>query len=303
MESVFMQLLLLRLLVLITLCGVGFSCKEPYSPIPHMNEQAFHAYWFQGKAEISSFELNQSRYGANHDGTVVMIFVTEDFSRSRHVKLDDPSKHPSDAVKVMKLNMHSEFITGIYKYSMMSSVFMPLDYNHFPHSLKLTASSQDWCGQSFMQADWKGNRYEIQHMTYFESTGDARYSLVNTWLEDEVWTRIRVAPHTLPLGQVKMIASAFFIRLHHIENKVYEAATTLLTLPDRYRYTIIYPELKRTLEIDFKKSFPYTIEKWKETINTNEVTTGRLLKTIQSDYWLRNTPGDEILRNQLNLKN
>ena len=293
-----------RLFILVMLSAVFFplfSCKGKHSPIPKTNAQVFNGYWFKGQAEISHYALSQARYGDTHDGETVLVFVTEDFSKSKQVKMDEPQKYKSDAVKVLKLNTNKEFITGIYKYTMMSSVFMPLDHAEAPHSLKLTASVHDWCGQTFMQANWKGNRYEIQQFSYFEKDGDKKFALPRGWLEDEVWTLIRVAPETLPLGEVKMIASAFYLRLTHTENKVYNAITALVKKGDRYTYSITYSDIKRKLEIDFETTFPYKILGWTETYGDNEITTGKLLKTMMSDYWLHNQAQDEPLRDSLNL--
>ena len=41
--------------------------------------QEFKNYWFDGTAEITSYELNQYRYGQNRKGSSVLIYVTEDF--------------------------------------------------------------------------------------------------------------------------------------------------------------------------------------------------------------------------------
>ncbi len=41
--------------------------------------QAFKQHWFDGHAEISSYELTQSCYGEQRKGKAVLIFVTEDF--------------------------------------------------------------------------------------------------------------------------------------------------------------------------------------------------------------------------------
>ena len=290
-----------RSLGLATLFLLLVSCKKPKSPIPETNEQVFSDYWYKGQAEISSYELSQSRYGGVHDGKTVLVFVAEDFSNSKHVKLDEPYKHKSDAVRILKLNTSKEFITGIYKYTMMNAVYMPVDHHAYPHSLKLTSSTQEWCGQSFMQVNWKGNRYEVQQFSYFESEGDSKYSLARGWLEDELWTLIRIAPNALPIGEVKMIASASYVRLAHCENKVYDAITSLTKSDEHYTYVIQYPEIKRTLDIDFETNFPYRILGWREASAQNEITSGRLLKTIMSDYWTKHHPADEILRDSLHL--
>ncbi|MEO5906693.1 MAG: hypothetical protein ABIQ11_08205 [Saprospiraceae bacterium] len=291
----------IKLLLFFFLFILHFSCKQNPSAIPPVDTKVFSDYWYQGQGEISTYNLSQSRYGEIHDGEVIFVFVTEDFSRSKQVKLDDPARHVSDAIKVMKLNTLKEFITGIYKYSMMSTVFTPINYQDYPHSLKLVASSQDWCGQSFMQANYKGNRYEYRQMSYFEDEGDTEYSLVSTSLEDEIWTKIRVAPNTLPVGKVNMVPSAFYIRLSHHENKVYEAMTTLTSSQINYVYRIEYPDLERSLEILFQKEFPYRILSWKEVYGNNETTTATLSSTMQSDYWNHHHPADEPMRNELKI--
>lgn len=288
-----------RLLFLCLVFNIAIGCKKEHSPVPENDQIAFDTYWNQNKAEITSYVLHQSRYGSTFEGTSVLLFVTEDFSKSRHVKLDEPEKYKSDATRVLKLNMHKEFVTGIYNYSMMNSVFTPVVYDEYPHSLKLTSGVQDWCGQSFLQSIWKGNRYEVEQFSYFESDGNSKFSLANTWLEDEMWNKIRIAPHKLPIGEVKMIASAFYLRLSHKPNKVYTAQTAVTTSEDHYTYTIHYPELGRTMTIDFEISFPHKILAWKETYGLNEVTTGTLLKTIMIDYWNHNHPVDEGLRDSL----
>lgn len=278
-----------------------FSCRDQISLIPKTDDQVFNAYWNQGKAEISSFELSQSRYGEPHDGKAILIFVPEDFSRSKHIKLDEPQKYKSDALRVLKLNTNKQFVTGIYNYAMMSSVYMPVNHKEYPHSLKLTAGIQDWCGQTFIQANWKGNRYDFQQMSYFESDGDSKFSLAQGWLEDELWTLIRIAPNTLPVGKIKLIPSAFYLRLNHQATKVYPAVTSLKNNNGQYNYTIWYPDLNRKLEINFELTFPYRILDWKEIYGENEVTTGRLIKTIMSNYWQHNHAEDEAMRDSLNL--
>lgn len=121
-----------------------------------MVNKNFFDYWYQGKAEISSYNLQQARYGALHEGKAVLIFVTEDFSENKQVKLDHPSQAEDDAVKVMKLKLVKKFNTGIYLYSMISSIFTPVNTQTFPHSLKVTTTSQEWCGHTFTQlTGWK----------------------------------------------------------------------------------------------------------------------------------------------------
>ena len=67
---------------------------------------AFGDYWYQGKAELTSYTLEQARYGEVHQGHAVLIYVTEDCSRHKQVKIDDPDAAGADRVMVMKLNLN-----------------------------------------------------------------------------------------------------------------------------------------------------------------------------------------------------
>ena len=75
---------------------------------------SFDTHWHDGKAELDGYRLTIERYGHARQGRAVAIYVTEPFSRSRHVKLDDPSRTPGDVVDVLKLNLVRDFQTGIY---------------------------------------------------------------------------------------------------------------------------------------------------------------------------------------------
>ena len=78
--------------------------------------QAFKDYWYQGKAEITSYKLEQARYGEMRDGNAVLIYVTEDFLPEVQVKAD---RQNAKNIPVLKLNSTKNFNTGIYPYSIM----------------------------------------------------------------------------------------------------------------------------------------------------------------------------------------
>ena len=61
-----------------------------------INSEEFKNYWYAGKAEITSYKLEQARYGELHSGYAVLVYVTEDFSVSKHVKLDNPGQNVED---------------------------------------------------------------------------------------------------------------------------------------------------------------------------------------------------------------
>lgn len=265
----------------------------------------FNAYWYGGKAEITSYELEQSRYGEVHMGTSVLVFVTEPFSASKQVKLDNWRDSSEDNVSVMKLNKTKKFLTGIYPYSMMMSTFKPVSYDKYPKALKVTTSSQEWCGHTFMQMNLKNNDYQLKGYSYFESEGDVDMKVKEVLLEDELWTTIRLNPASLPTGSIELFPSTFYFRLKHQEAVSQKADVNLSSLSSsefseisHQKYSIKYPG--RELIIYFEQAFPYTILGWEETYS-GLTTKAKRINTIKSAYWGKNSNADREIRKKLGL--
>lgn len=286
--------------------GLGLSgCREKSGKVTHLYEStAFNAYWHAGKAEINSYNLSQSRYGENRRGKAVLIFVTEDLSRKRQVKLDDPSQ--GNKVNVLKLNFIKKFITGIYPYSMMLSVFTPTDREKDPSSVKATMSSQEWCGQVYTQLNLRGNRYAVRSHSYFEQEADEQFSVKQALLEDELWNFIRLDQEHLPVGEMKVVPGLFYSRLNHAGLALQSAIGERSESDSSYTYKLAFPEYERTLLIHYQKSFPFRILGWEESWKEKGkvmTTTARLDKTLYTDYWTKNKSEFTYLRDSLNLPN
>lgn len=303
----FSYLTILLLIAFATGCQIETSTETSettfasYAPDPDFNE-----YWYSGKAEITSYKLNQARYGEIHPGHAVLIFVTEPFSKSKQVKLDYPDRAGDDEVTVMKLNMTKKFNTGIYPYSMMQSTFTPVQIDQFPHTYKVTTSSQEWCGHTFLQLNSEKNKYRVRGLSYFESEGDTDFTLRKTWLEDELWTRIRLEPQSLPTGTIDIIPGTFFSRLKHIQLDVVQAEATLKDTEsgDLMAYSLEYPGYNRSLTIRFNQAFPHEIESWEEVYGSRGQglkTTASRMERIKTAYWTQNSLKDTVLRKQLRL--
>lgn len=261
--------------------------------------QEFKDYWYAGEAEITSYKLEQARYGELREGYAVLIYVTEDFLPKTQVKANH--QNPEN-VSVLKLNTTKKFNTGIYPYSIMQSTFYPLSTKQ--HALKISSSIQEWCGHTYTQLNNKLD-FEIKSHSYFEGEADKNYHLKKAILENELWTQLRIDPKQLPIGNLEIIPSLEFTSLKHIEIKPYEANAELK--PDSY--TINYPELNRTLTIDFNKILPYEILGWTESFKSGSGNNAEILSTkafslatIKSPYWSKNTNKDSILRETLKLK-
>jgi len=298
------QLILLALFFIVSSCQAQPQEEGYSSTIRSSND--FNDYWYAGKAEIASYTLEQSRYGEIHQGHAVLIFVTEDFSKSKQVKLDYPQRVLKDKVGVLKLNFTKKFNTGIYPYSMMQSIFTPIDRNKHRSSLKTTMSSQEWCGHTFTQLNLKKDAYDVTSYSYFEQEGDKQLTINKILLEDEVWNLIRLAHKSLPTGEVDIIPGIFYSRLLHHPLKATTANASITEKDGEITYLLDYKKENRSLSISFEKSFPHKILSWQETttgLGGKSLTTkATLKKTLHTDYWNKNNNKDLYLRDSLELK-
>lgn len=286
------------------LFAVLTACENRPAPqqLAAYESPEFHDYWHAGKAEVNSYELIQSRYGEARPGKAVLIFVTEDLSKKSQVKLDDPSRGAK--INVLKLNFTKKFVTGIYPYSLMLSVFTPTNLKKEPSSLKTSMSSQEWCGQTYTQMNLRGNRYAVKSHSYFEGEADQQFSLRQQFLEDEIWNYIRLDHQHLPVGNVKMIPGLFYTRLHHVVLKAKDAVAAREESDSAYTYSVTYPEQEHTISVHYEKQFPHKILGWDETWlekGKKMRTSAQLDKTLYIDYWTKNSNEFLHLRDSLDL--
>ena len=276
---------------------------------PKINQDGFAKYWFSGKAEISTYDLQQAQYGQLNAGQAVLIFVTEDFRTDTQVK-SESDQNRSKATPVLKLNTIKRFVTGIYDYSLYTSVFTPIDRQLFPQSLKVSFTAQDWCGQTFMQLNARNNGFQATGRSYFENEVIQDFDVEKALLEDEIWTRLRLNPNDLPTGKIKLIPSLSAARIRKQKIAPNEASATL----NDYAgvdfkgkklkvYAVDYADARK-LSIVFESDFPHQIVGWEDTYeNKGKALTTRatLKKFLKSDYWNKNTPAFETLRDTLQL--
>lgn len=307
------------LLLCFTLCCTACQQHNDSSTNPlartisQQQGSAFKDYWYQGKAEISTYELEQNRYQDIHPGQTTLIFVTEDFLTDEQVK-NDTYTNPN-STSVLKTNLIQRFTTGLYDYSIMTSVFTPVDTEQFPNTLKTSTSSQDWCGQSWMQVNKKDRQYALQQRSYFEKEGDLNVKTPVEVLEDELLNRIRIQPTDLPQGEIKLIPSNQYLRLAH---RPFEAVDARAALSDYTgdifdgqglkQYTVTIPALQRELSYVFSGEFPHQIEGWTDQYPSAfdqkiRTTIARRQQTIMEPYWQQNRREDQDKRKALGLTN
>lgn len=297
------------LFVALFLISCGRDQPRPKLSAPTADEH--QAYWHQGDAEINRFHLSQSRYGALHEGYAVMIFVTEPFLDNEQVKRDygSGSAHP-----VLKLNFLRRFNTGIYDYSLMTSVFTDSSPQK-GFTPKIAFSGQDWCGTVFSQLNYRDNHYQYQGFSYFQSEGDQTLNLEAEYLEDALWNLIRLDPNQLPQGEITIVPSMSTLRLNHVQPGAYQAIAKLFETENKtfgkgriIAFNLKYKDIDSDLTIYFSKQKPYEILGWQHTTASGPGNDGNALTTtavrekqIKSDYWNHHDPKDLKLRKELGL--
>jgi hypothetical protein len=266
---------------------------------PARADDDFWRYWGDGKAELDGYALTEPRYGQLRDGTAVMIFVTEDFSDSLRVKAD-PGKHPdSDIRKALKLNFIRDFQTGIYDYNVMTSTFVGTE---FPVAapwplLKVSFSSQEWCGNVYMHWIARGDGLQGTVHSYFDGEADANPTLPlpkDGIVEDALPILVRglrgdwLAPgesRTLPF-----LRSTLRTRLLHKpaawgHATVTRAATSQLVktaLGERRAFIYTVAETDGdTITFTVEESAPHRLLAWKSSSGE----AGRILGSARLAYW------------------
>ncbi|NND77969.1 MAG: hypothetical protein HKN39_07275 [Flavobacteriales bacterium] len=303
----------IHFIILTALSLILASCasKTPEA-MPTIVEQnkEFNTYWYTGKAEVNVYDIEQARYGELRNGKAVRIFVTEDFLLNKQVKKESMTTEPS--ASVLKMNFLNKFPTGIYDYSMMSSVFTPVDMSRFKKTVKVSMSSQEWCGHVWSQLNLDKDQYEFTGHSYFEKEGEQEYYMDYAFLEDEIWTRMRLNPLGLPQGNIKIIPSLMHTRLLHYDAEPLNAIAglTLKVNDDShefYVYTVKY-ENGRELQVHAHSQFPYRITYWEDSYesgfgpNKKRLTTkATLKKSVKEPYWGQNSNADEHLRQEIGL--
>lgn len=267
----------------------------------------FGDHWYDGKAELSGYRLEVSRYGDVREGTAVMVFVTEPFSDAKRVKVNDHRRNPDDVVTVMKLNFVRDFQTGIYDYNVMTSVFADVSTLE---PLKVTFSSAEWCGHVYSELVYR-DRITGYASSYFEDESgeidlDRTDGLVS---EDNLFVLLRGlrGEYLAPGGtkRVKLLPSLFFTRLAHRPLAITDAtiaragSTENVSVPagsfDAIRYDVTIGD--RSGRFWIEGAWPHRIVRWELAPDVS----GELTGSARLEYWRLNSEGDEKYLKEIGL--
>lgn len=272
--------------------------------VQNETDNKYDLTYFSGKAEVNTYSLEKARYNGIHPGESVLIFVTEPFLEEKQVKSDHPNNEKT--IPVLKMNRIDRFATGIYDYSIYTSVFTPTQHFDPTYPLKITMSSQDWCGQSFMQLN-NNDGFELMLRSYFESEGDTSAQLNYDYSEDNLFNLARIDTSLLPKGEFDIIPTMSHLRLSHSPLKTYRCNASLARLENQVIYSYDIPELQRGVRMFMDPKNHFQIVRWEETYPT--VFDGTLRKSTYTlkhskrlPYWELNQTKDAQMRDSLELK-
>jgi hypothetical protein len=292
------------------------------APVPESGaDPTFESWWQDGKAELDGYRLEITRYGEPRAGEGVMIFVTEPFSESKRVKVDDPSRDPADTFEALKLNLVRDFQTGIYDYNTMVSVFTrSSDFD----PVKITFTSAEWCGQVYDELIFGEAGVDGRTFSYFDGeTGDWRLERPAGGVsEDNLYVMLRGLrrPFLEPGHKQRFpfLPSTFAGRLTHVplewQSAEIERAsrTSEVTVPAGTfavtEYVVRAPG--RVGRFSIEAAYPHRIVRWSWEAGARDaggarrpavVERGSLTGTARLAYWTLNGNGAESYREKLGL--
>ncbi|MDP7363321.1 MAG: hypothetical protein QF768_12025 [Candidatus Latescibacteria bacterium] len=281
-----------------------------------MADEDFYDYWGDGRAELSSYRVTQPRYGETHEGHSVMIFVTEEINRQSLIKVES-NQPQQERVYTLKLNKTLKFLTGIYPYSVMTSVFSaveggPSEPGSPFEARKVTLSAQEWCGHVFEEVQLRDDAIFGDLNSYFEREGKQgwRFDRPDRFVsEDHLPIEIRELKGLfMASGEtrtVQMLPELWQFRMQHKPRALVKATirkgapesidldgTTYSAIPWTWDY------LNREVTMWVDAAYPHRILQWRD----NDGGEGQLLASMRLPYWQLNDLGHESYRQQLKLQ-
>jgi hypothetical protein len=261
---------------------------------------AFRGAWSDGRAEISGYRARVNRYGEMRDAELVLIYVTEPMDRRTWVKDDDVTGE--HRVEVLKLNASLKFQTGVYPYSVLTSVFAPMD-RYQPEAFapaKITLSVQEWCGHVF-HGVWPGDDHAAEQlMSYFAQEGERRRDVPTpsgALYEDALLIQLRELDGPFAGGhdwRGALVPSLWSIRRAHRPTAAVDAAVTRSRASRDgvavHRFVLRYGDVTRSIDVEADGA--HRVLGW-EGSDGEAVS---LLRTARLPYWQLNHNGDEAQR-------
>lgn len=285
----------------------------------------FLKYWKSGLAEISSYGITAERYGEMREAQGVLVFVYEEINADTRIKVESAKTPPAKMVPVLKLNNVLKFTTGIYDYSIMTSVFAGLSGPGVQRPFqprKVSFTSQEWCGNVFQQLIPGPKALVSEIHSYFEAEGDSTRVLpypaaakgassggaAAVYYEDEMPILVReLDGRILAVGdslKMQLAPSLWERRKRHVP-LAFTFAVLTKSGPETVKamgkesgamkWTLAIGGYTVTYHVE--SAAPHKLLAWENSRGEK----GELIASIRSTYWEHNHNVDRPLRKKLGL--
>lgn len=247
---------------------------------PHAIGQSWYQLpkWDEGLAEVCLYNGKHIKYGKARNTSFDLITVREHFNPDKLVKT--VPAEGKVVLNVMKCNLVRQTRTGMYEYNQMASVFVDRDSTEL---IKLSAVSAEWCGNSHLTLQRDGAGYALNIANYFDDLGTLQQTVaapVLTW--EQLWMVLRATPPKT--GDTLQVARPL------LRNKpLWQVDEVQVKRASERSITLAFPDHEETF--DFNSGELRQIKRWSSS--TGDYL--KLRKSLFSDYWNRNQPGDERL--------
>jgi hypothetical protein len=263
-------------------------------------EQAFWDHWSDNRGELSAYHLVTPRYGELREGTLVWVYVLEQMDRRTWIKDDQGAVPQEHQTIVMKLNETMRFLTGIYPYSVMTSIFSPVGPWHSERfsPTRITLTAQEWCGQVYMRVMPQRDYFTVDIRSYFSAEGEKEYHVPSgddVLFENALPIQLRELDGPFAGGgdwEGAIVPALWQQRISHEPLAAVPAtiSRSVITGDDGQgitRFVLAYGEYRRTFDVE--QESPRRILGW----TTSEGERATLLGTQRLTYWQLNQLGDE----------
>ncbi|PWK26131.1 hypothetical protein LV89_02611 [Arcicella aurantiaca] len=229
-------------------------------------EATFNNYWKEQGTETSLFILKQDSVKI---AEAMLSFTLQDFEQT------EPKEH----IQMLASTFTQKSIN--YKNSVTTSTLMPLNILLRPHALEVSSSVQELNGTGFMKLTFAPKSYAVTIEGNLIKKDGEHLALSKTHNEDEMWSKIRQNPATLPQGEFEIIPSLTYWNSLHKTPEVQSVKAEFKNYDGKEFtgkklkiYSLNYPDLKRNLSIIFEENSPFKIVGWTEE-NEGKVVIGR----------------------------
>lgn len=267
--------------------------------------EAFWEHWGDGRAELSGYRVTVARYGEPRAGEMSLIYVTEPHDRRSWIK-DDAVAAPN-RVEVLKLIRSTQFLTGIYPYSVQAVTFAPVEAwreERF-QPVRINLDVQEWCG-AVSHRVWPGpGRLRSLRLSYFAGEGETLTETEiprGTLFEDALLIQLRELDGSFNGGEDWegwLLPDLWFLRTTRDPVEPVRA-TISRSLGERQGVPVTHFLLEAGdywRRFDVETAPPRRILGWEASTGDS----AELLGTERLAYWSLNAVGDESYRETLGL--